>query len=89
MKIVILGSGALGLTNAWYLAEAGHEVTVLDRHPGSRWIRPLPRPGRSHPVKPRPSAASGIPLKAVKWMVMRHSALFIRHHLDPAQAWPG
>ena len=34
MKIVILGSGVIGTASAWYLAEAGHEVTVLDRQPG-------------------------------------------------------
>lgn len=34
MKIVILGSGVIGTTSAWYLADAGHEVVVLDRQPG-------------------------------------------------------
>jgi D-amino-acid dehydrogenase len=34
MKIVILGSGVIGTASAWYLAAAGHEVTVLDRQPG-------------------------------------------------------
>ena len=30
MKILVLGSGVIGTTSAWYLAKAGHEVTGLD-----------------------------------------------------------
>ena len=32
MKILVLGAGVIGTTSAWYLAQAGHEVTVIDRH---------------------------------------------------------
>ncbi|MDH6632307.1 UNVERIFIED_ORG: glycine/D-amino acid oxidase-like deaminating enzyme [Lelliottia amnigena] len=31
MRVVILGSGVVGVTSAWYLSQAGHEVTVIDR----------------------------------------------------------
>lgn len=34
MKICILGAGVVGLTSAWWLAEAGHRVTIVDRHLG-------------------------------------------------------
>ena len=34
MKVAILGSGVVGVTSAWYLAQAGHEVTVIDRQDG-------------------------------------------------------
>jgi D-amino-acid dehydrogenase len=34
MKIAILGSGVIGVTSAWYLARAGHEVVVIDRQAG-------------------------------------------------------
>lgn len=34
MKICILGAGVVGLTSAWWLAEAGHQVTLVDRHLG-------------------------------------------------------
>ncbi|MGP0938487.1 FAD-dependent oxidoreductase, partial [Serratia sp. CY74664] len=26
--------GEVGVASAWYLAKAGHEVTVIDRQPG-------------------------------------------------------
>ena len=32
MKICVLGAGVVGLTSAWWLAEAGHEVVIVDRH---------------------------------------------------------
>lgn len=31
MKVVVLGGGVIGVTTAYYLAEDGHEVTVIDR----------------------------------------------------------
>ncbi|WP_175226260.1 FAD-dependent oxidoreductase, partial [Paraburkholderia humisilvae] len=31
MRVVVLGSGVVGVTSAYYLAGAGHEVTVIDR----------------------------------------------------------
>jgi len=33
VKILILGSGVVGVGSAYYLARAGHEVTVVDRQP--------------------------------------------------------
>lgn len=35
MRVVILGAGVIGVTTAWYLAEDGHEVTVVDRQPAA------------------------------------------------------
>lgn len=34
MKVIVLGAGVVGTASAWYLRQAGHEVTVLDRQPG-------------------------------------------------------
>lgn len=34
MRVVILGSGVVGVTSAWYLAKEGHDVTVIDRQDG-------------------------------------------------------
>ena len=32
MKVVVLGGGVIGVTTAWYLAQDGHEVVVVDRY---------------------------------------------------------
>lgn len=34
MKIIVLGSGVVGVTTAWYLQQAGHQVTVIDKEAG-------------------------------------------------------
>jgi len=31
MKIAVLGGGVIGVSTAYYLAKAGHEVVVIDR----------------------------------------------------------
>ncbi|STG27534.1 D-amino acid dehydrogenase small subunit [Escherichia coli] len=50
MRVVILGSGVVGVASAWYLNQAGHEVTVIDRGAGGRPGNPVPRmPGKSPP----------------------------------------
>ena len=49
MRVVILGSGVVGVASAWYLNQAGHEVTVIDREPGAA-LETVPRmPGKSPP----------------------------------------
>lgn len=78
MRVIILGSGVIGVTTAWYLAEAGHEVIVLDRQPGSALETSYANAGQVSPGYASPWAAPGVPLKALKWMLRRHAPLFIK-----------
>ena len=84
MKIVILGSGVIGTTAAYYLARAGHEVTVLDRQNGPGLETSYANAGEVSPGYSSPWAGPGVPAKAVKWLLMRHSPLIIEPALDPA-----
>ncbi|MCB2018483.1 MAG: FAD-dependent oxidoreductase, partial [Hydrogenophaga sp.] len=34
MRVLVLGSGVIGTTMAYYLARDGHEVEVVERQPG-------------------------------------------------------
>ncbi|MFO1067575.1 MAG: FAD-dependent oxidoreductase [Geminicoccaceae bacterium] len=35
MRVVVIGAGIVGITTAWWLHRAGHEVEVIDRQPGA------------------------------------------------------
>ena len=78
MRVTVLGSGVIGTTTAWYLAERGHEVTVVDRQPGAALETSYANAGQVSPGYSTPWAAPGIPLKAVKWLFQRHAPLAIR-----------
>lgn len=84
MKITILGSGVVGTASAYYLSKAGHEVTVIERQPGSALETSFANAGEVSPGYAAPWAAPGVPIKAIKWLLMRHSPLAIRPSLDPA-----
>ena len=84
MKILILGSGVIGATTAYYLARAGHQVTVLDRQPGPALETSYANAGEVSPGYSAPWAGPGVPAKAVKWMLMHHSPLVIWPMLDLA-----
>ncbi|MEO7107873.1 MAG: FAD-dependent oxidoreductase, partial [Rhodoferax sp.] len=34
MKVIVLGSGVIGTSVAYYLAKSGHQVEVIDRQAG-------------------------------------------------------
>ncbi|HBI09329.1 MAG TPA: D-amino acid dehydrogenase [Franconibacter pulveris] len=73
MHVVVLGSGVVGVTSAWYLRQAGHDVTVIDREPG-----PAREPGAATAGQPPPGYAApwappGGPLKAIKRIFQPHA----------------
>lgn len=84
MKILVLGSGVIGVTSAWYLQEAGHEVTVVDRQPGPALETSFGNGGQISWGSAAPWAAPHIPWLALKWLFKPHSPLVLRPRLDPA-----
>jgi D-amino-acid dehydrogenase len=84
MKVIVLGGGVIGVTSAYYLAKAGHAVTVLDRQPGPALETSFANAGEVSPGYASPWASPSVPLKAIKWLTMRHGPLVIRPKLDPA-----
>ncbi|KAA8735317.1 D-amino acid dehydrogenase [Acinetobacter qingfengensis] len=78
MHVIVLGSGVVGVTSAYYLARKGAKVTVLDRQPNPAQETSFGNAGQISPGYSTPWAAPGIPLKAMKWMFQRHAPLAIR-----------
>ncbi len=84
MHVLILGSGVIGTTCAYYLVKAGHQVTVIDRQSGPAMETSFANAGEVSPGYSAPWAGPGVPVKAIKWMLMHHSPLVIWPMLDPA-----
>src|SRR5579875_878768 len=83
MRIIVLGAGVVGVTAAYYLHQAGHEVTVLDRQPAAGMETSFANAGQVSPGYSAPWAGPGVPLKAIRWLMMHHRPLVIRPLLDP------
>ncbi|WP_213073701.1 D-amino acid dehydrogenase [Acinetobacter ihumii] len=77
MRVIVLGSGVIGVASAYYLAQQGAQVTVLDRQSGPAEETSFGNAGQVSPGYSTPWAAPGIPFKAVKWMFQHHAPLAI------------
>jgi len=84
MKVLVLGAGVIGVTAAYELAGAGHEVTVVDRQAAPALETSFANAGEVSPGYSAPWAGPGVPLKAIKWLAMHHRPLVIRPHIDRA-----
>ena len=84
MKVLVLGAGVIGVATAYELARAGHAVEVVERQSGAALETSFANAGEVSPGYSAPWAGPGVPLKAVKWLLMRHRPLVIRPHLDLA-----
>ena len=84
MKVLVLGGGVIGVSVAYYLARAGHEVEVVERQSGPALETSFANAGEVSPGYSSPWAGPGVPLKAIQWLLMTHSPLVIRPLLDPA-----
>jgi len=78
MRVLVLGSGVIGTTSAWYLRQAGFEVIVVDRQPAPALETSFANAGQLSFGYTSPWAAPGVPLKAVKWLFEEHAPLAIR-----------
>ncbi|MFN9504224.1 MAG: FAD-dependent oxidoreductase, partial [Rubrivivax sp.] len=84
MKVIVLGAGVIGTSIAYELARDGHDVEVVDRQSGPALETSFANAGEVSPGYSSPWAGPGVPVKAIKWMLMTHSPLVIWPLLDPA-----
>jgi D-amino-acid dehydrogenase len=82
LKVLVLGAGVIGVTAAYELAGAGHEVVVVDRQRAAALETSFANAGEVSPGYSAPWAGPGVPLKAIKWLAMQHRPLVIRPHID-------
>ncbi|WP_097281798.1 D-amino acid dehydrogenase [Caenispirillum bisanense] len=89
MKVLVMGAGVVGTAAAWFLAEAGHEVTVVDRQPGVGLETSFANGGQISASHVEPWAGPRTPFQALKWMGDPDAPLVFRWaRWDPALwAW--
>ena len=85
MKIAVLGAGVVGVTSAWYLAGAGHEVTLIDRQDAAAMETSFANGGQISISHSEPWANPGTPQQVLKWLGREDSPMLFRLRADPYQ----
>jgi len=88
MKIVVLGAGVVGTASAWYLARAGHAVTVIDRQGAAGLETSFANGGQVSASQVEPWANPSAPGKILQWLGRADAPLLFRMRADARQwAW--
>ena len=80
--ILIIGSGVIGLSTAYFCAKRGHRVTVVERNPAERDGCSFGNAGMIVPSHFVPLAAPGMVALGLKWMWNPESPFYIKPRLD-------
>jgi D-amino-acid dehydrogenase len=99
VKIIVLGAGVVGVTGAWYLAKAGHEVTVVERREAAALETSFANGGQISAGHAQPWAKPAVVPKIVRWLGREDAPFLFRARADWAQwrwglrflmeCWPG
>ena len=85
MKVLVLGAGVIGVTTAWYLSKAGHEVVVIDRRDAPGMETSFANGGQISVSHAEPWANPRAPFKALKWLAREDAPLLFRLRADLRQ----
>ncbi len=85
MKIIVIGAGIVGLTSAWWLAQDGHHVTVVDRDAEVGRGTSFANGAQLSFSYVAPMASRGVLRSLPKYLFQRSSAVRFLPRMDPAQ----
>ena len=89
-EVCVVGAGVVGITTAWYLAEAGWRVTLLDKSATVGTGTSFQNGGQLSYRYVSPLADVGVPLKALKWLAEKDGPLRFKPSADMSQwSWLG
>ncbi len=83
MKVIVLGAGIIGVSTAYFLARAGHRVTVLDRQPAPALETSFANGGQISASHAEPWSNPATPWKLLSWLGRKDAPLWFRLHWDP------
>lgn len=78
MKVIVLGSGIIGTSSAWFLNKAGHEVTVVERQSGAAQETSFANGCQISVSHAEPWANPAAPMKVLKWLGKEDAPLLYR-----------
>ena len=88
MRVIVLGAGVIGVATAYFLAQDGHEVTVIDRAPGPARETSFANGGQISVSHTDPWASPANLRKVIGWLGNPDAPLAIRPSLDgPFWRW--
>ena len=85
MQLLVLGAGVVGVTCAWFLRDAGHDVTVVERQPGAGRETSFANGGQISVSHAEPWANPAAPRKILKWLGREDAPLLFRPRLHADQ----
>jgi D-amino-acid dehydrogenase len=84
-SVIVLGSGILGVTSAYYLSKAGCQVTVIDRQQEAASETSYANGGQISVSHAEPWANPSAPLKVLQWLGKEDAPLLFRIRADKRQ----
>ncbi|MEQ6291493.1 D-amino acid dehydrogenase [Vogesella sp. GCM10023246] len=85
MRVAVLGAGIVGISTAWFLRQAGHEVVVVDRGSGPARETSFANGGQISVSQSEPWAHPTTPWQVLKWLPRDDAPLLFRPRFDPQQ----
>ena len=82
MNVLVLGAGVIGTTTAWYLRDAGHDVTVVERRQAAAEETSFANGGQISVSHVEPWANPAAPLQILRWLGQPDAPLLFRPRLD-------
>ena len=82
MEVLVIGAGLAGITSAWYLAQAGCSVTVVERQAGPGLETSFANGGQISISHPGPWANPSAPLTILRWLGREDAPLLFRLRAD-------
>jgi len=87
VKILVIGAGVVGTAASWFLAAAGHEVTVVERREGAGLETSFANGGQISPCHAEPWANPAVLPKLLHWLGREDAPLLMRWRRWDPDLW--